>query len=92
MFIIKVTVKENSLAWDRQRDELLHNVEGLEIWILNPMQYIDNFSQKRDKVSIAITSSTFILFSTYSKVPSKHSPIIQGLILNMVVKSMWKIN
>ena len=52
------------------------------------MQYIDNFSQKRDKMSIAITSSTFILFCTYSKVPSKHSPIIQGFILNMAVKSM----
>ena len=27
---------------------------------------------------------------TKSKVPSQHFPIILGLILNMVVKSMWK--
>ena len=38
-----------------------YNVEILRMYILNPMQYINNFSQKKkktDTVSIAVTSST----------------------------------
>ena len=35
----------------------------LEKFISSPLQYINNFSQKRDKVSIAITSSNFIFLN-----------------------------
>ena len=73
MFIIKVTVKEITFVWDLQRDELLDNVESLENLYFK-LDVIITSAKKRDKVSIAITSSTLILFSLYSKVLSKHFP------------------
>ena len=39
---------------------ICYNVEILRMYILNPVQYINNFSLKRDILSIAATSS--ILF------------------------------
>ena len=63
VFIIKVTVKENSFAWSLQRDELLQCWKFRE-FLLNPMQYLlITSAKKRNKVSINITSSNFILCS-----------------------------
>ena len=61
VFIIKVTVKENSFAWSLQRDELLQCWKFRE-FLLNPIQHIlITSAKKRNKVSINITSSNFIL-------------------------------
>ena len=63
VFIIKVTVKENSFAWSLQRDELLQCWKFRE-FLLNPIQHIlITSAKKRNKVSINITSSNFILRS-----------------------------
>ena len=63
VFIIKVTVKENSFAWSLQRDELLQCWKFRE-FLLNPIQHIlITSAKKRNKVSINITSSNFILCS-----------------------------
>ena len=54
VFIINARVKENSFAWNLQRDELL------QYWNIQPK----NKSDKRQSEHIAITSSnfTFLLF------------------------------
>ena len=67
VFIIKVTVKENSFAWSLhwslQRDELLQCWKFNE-FMLNPMQYIlITSAKKKNKVSKTITSSNITLCS-----------------------------
>ena len=64
MFIIKVTVKENSLAWNLQRDELLQcwKFRGFIFQIL--CNILITSGKKRNKVGIAIASSNYILCST----------------------------
>ena len=56
--MIKVTVKENSFAWNLQRDKL-YNVEILENLYI--FQILITSAKKVDKVSIAITSSNSIV-------------------------------
>ena len=56
MFIIKITVQDNSFAWNLQRVEELKRIESLE----NLYFILTTSAKKIDKVSIAIISSNFI--------------------------------
>ena len=62
MFIIKVTMKEYSFAGNIQRDELLQRWNFREFIFQILCNIIITSAGKRNKVSIAITSSNFIFF------------------------------
>ena len=69
VFIIKVTVKENSFAWNLQRDELLQCWKFREFTFQVLCNILITSAKKRGKVSIAITSSNFIFCLVFLGAP-----------------------
>ena len=63
VFIVKVTVTENSFAWNIQRDELSQswNFGAFIFWAL--WNILITSAKKREKVSIAVTTSNLVLCS-----------------------------